>query len=66
MDYGFNSHVFICLSIGKWAIRGHFYSYVKPVTLLYNIGSCCHVIAQVVFWVDLPVQRRLYPIFVKS
>ena len=34
--------------------------------LLYNIRPCCHVIAQVVFGVELPVQRTLYPIFIKS
>ena len=50
----------------KWALRGHFYSYVDPVRSLYNIGPCCHVIAHVVFLVELPVQRRLYLIFVKS
>ena len=50
----------------KWAIRGHFYLYVDPMWSLYNIGSCCHVIVQVVFWVELLVQRRLCPIFVKS
>ena len=66
MDYGFNSHVLLCLSMGKWALCDHFYSYVKPVRLLDNIGPCCHVIAQVVFWVELPLQKRLYPIFVKS
>ena len=43
-----------------------FYSYVDPMWSLYNIGSCCHVIVQVVFWIELLVQRRLYPIFVKS
>ena len=31
------------------------YSYVKPVRLLYNIGLCFHVIAHVVFWVELSV-----------
>ena len=55
MDYGFNSHVLICLSMDKWVLRGHFYSYVEPVKSLYNIGRCCHVIAQVVFWVEIPV-----------
>ena len=50
----------------KWAIRDHFYSYVDPVWSLYNIGPCCHVIVHVVFWVELPVQRRLCSIFVKS
>ena len=60
------SHVLMCLSMGKWALCGYFYSYVDPVLSLYNIGIGCHVIAQVLFWVELPVQRRLCPIFVKS
>ena len=60
------SHVLICLSMDKWALCGHFYSYVDPVWSLYNIGTGCHVIAQVVFWVELPVQRRLCSIFIKS
>ena len=55
-----------CIYMDKWALRGHFYSYVDPMWSLYNIGTGCHEIAQVVFWVELPVQRRLYPIFVKS
>ena len=50
----------------KWALRGHFYSYVNPVWSLNNIRTGCHEIAQVVFWVELPVQRGLCPIFVKS
>ena len=50
----------------KWALRGHFYSYVDPMWSLYNIGIGFHEIAHVVFWVELPVQRRLCPIFVKS
>ena len=41
----------IRLSKDKWALRGHFYSYVDPVWSLYNIRSYCHVIVQVVFWV---------------
>ena len=60
------SHVLICLSMDKWAICGHFYSYVDLVWSLYNIRTGFHVIAQVVFWVQLPVQRRLCPIFIKS
>ena len=55
-----------CIYMDKWALRGHFYSYVDPMWSLYNIGTGCHEIAHVVFWVDLPVQRRLFPIFVKS
>ena len=43
-----------------------FYSYVDPVWSLYNIGTGCHEIAHVVFWVKLPVQRRHYSIFIKS
>ena len=58
--------MFICLSMDKWAIRGHFYLYVDPMKSLYIIESCCHVIAQVVFWVELPVQMRLCRILVKS
>ena len=37
----------ICLSMDKWAIRGHFYSYVDLVRSLFNIGPCCLVIAVV-------------------
>ena len=55
-----------CIYMDKWALRGHFYSYVDPMWSLYNIGTGCHEIAQVVFWVELPVQRRLCPIFIKS
>ena len=60
------SHVLMCLSMGKWAICGHFYSYVDPVWSLYNIGTGFHVIVQVVFWAELPIQRRLCLIFIKS
>ena len=55
-----------CIYMDKWALRGHFYSYVDPVWSLYNIGTGCHEIATVVFWVELPIQRRLCLIFVKS
>ena len=44
----------ICFSMDKWALHGQFYSYVDPVWSLYSIGPCCHVIVQVVFWVELP------------
>ena len=54
------SFIVMCFfSIDKWALRGHFYTYVDPVRSLYNIGLCFHIIAQVVFLVELPVQRRL-------
>ena len=55
-----------CIYMDKWALLGHFYSYVDSVWSLYNIGTSCHEIAQVVFWVVFLVQRRLCPIFVKS
>ena len=55
-----------CICLDKWALRGYFYSYVDPVWSLYNIGIGFHEIAHVVFWVELPVQRRLFLIFVKS
>ena len=48
-----------CIYMDKWALRGHFYSYVDPMWSLYNIGTGSHEITQVVFWVELPVQRRL-------
>ena len=41
----FYSHVLICLSMDKWALRGHFYLYVDPVWSLYNIGTGFHEIA---------------------
>ena len=44
-----------CIYMDKWALRGHFYSYVDPVWSLYNIGKGYHEIAHVVFWVELPV-----------
>ena len=62
----FSSHVLIRLSMDKWALCGHFYSYLDPMWSLYNIGSCCHVIVQVVFWVELLEQRRLCSFCVKS
>ena len=55
-----------CIYMDKWTLRGHFYSYVDPVWSLYNIRIGCHEIAQVVFWVELPVQRRLCSILIKS
>ena len=57
---------YVSFNIWKWALRGHFYSYVDSVWSMYNIGTGCHENAQVVFWVELPVQRILCPIFVKS
>ena len=54
-----------CIYMDKWALCGHFYSYVDPVWSLYNIGTGCHENAQVVFWVELPIQRRLCPTFIK-
>ena len=41
------------------ALSGHFYSFVDPV------GRCA-ILGHIVFWVELPVQRRLCPIFIKS
>ena len=55
-----------CIYMDKWALRGHFYLYVDLVWSLYNIGTGCYEIAQVVFWVEVPIQRRLCLIFVKS
>ena len=44
-----------CIYMNKWALRGHFYSYVDPVWSLYNIRTGCHEIPQVVFWVKFLV-----------
>ena len=55
-----------CIYMDKWTLRDHFYSYVDSVWSLCNIGTGCHEITQVVFWVELSVQRSLYPIFDKS
>ena len=55
-----------CIYMDKWVLHGHFYSYVDLVWSLYNIGTGCYENAQVVFWVVLPVLRRLCPIFIKS
>ena len=33
----------------KWALRGHFYSYVNPLWSLYNTRTGCHENAQVTF-----------------
>ena len=41
----------------KWPL---FYSHVDPVWSLLIVGTCF------VPWVELPVQRRLYPIFVSG
>ena len=38
-----------CIYMDNWALRGHFYSYVDPVWLLYNIRTGCHEIAQIIF-----------------
>ena len=44
-----------CIYMDKWALLGHFYSYVDPVWSLYNIRIGCHENAQVVFWAELPI-----------
>ena len=31
-----------CIYMDKWVLRGHFYSYMDPVWLLYNIGTSYH------------------------
>ena len=38
---------------------GHFYSHMDPVWSLLIVGTGC------VSWVELPVQRRLCPIFMR-
>ena len=38
----------------------HFYPYMYPVWSVKNVGTGC------VSWVELPVQRRLYSIFMSG
>ena len=52
-----------CFYMDKWALCGHFYSYVDPVWSFYNIGTGCHENAQVVFWVKLPRTKETLPDF---
>ena len=39
---------------------------VAIFTLTWTRSGRCTMLGQVVYWVELPVQRRLYPIFIKS
>ena len=47
----------------------NFYSKIDPVRSFCYIGprmgACDCIVVQVGFWIELPVQRRLYLIFVK-
>ena len=53
----------------KWARCGQLLLRNGPgaVIVLYWApnGSCDYIIVQVGFWIELPIQRSLYPIFVK-
>ena len=55
------SHVLICLSMDKWALCGHFYSYVDLVWSLHNIGTGCHEITLVVFLGRAPRTKKTLP-----
>ena len=66
MDYG---PIVMCLYVLVWINGSYVAIFTRmwtPVWSLYNIETGCHVITQVAFWVELPVQRRLCPIFVKT
>ena len=43
-------------------LSGHFYSFL----FICGPGGRCENLGQVVPWVELPVQRRLYPIFMSG
>ena len=56
------------MDMDKWTLCGHFYSLVDPVRSLFILGLGWAMLlsfVHVVFWVELLIQRRLCPIFVK-
>ena len=57
------------MNVDKWTRCGHFLliNGLGSVIVLYWApdGSCDCIIIQFGFWIELPVQRRLCPIFVK-
>ena len=57
------------MNVDKWAWYGQFLLINGPnvVIVLYWAadGSCYCIIIQVSFWIELPIQRSLCPIFVK-
>ena len=57
------------MNVDKCTQCGHFLLINEPgaVFVLYwvSYGSCDCIIIQVVFWIELPVQMRLFFIFVK-
>ena len=57
------------MNVDKWAWCGQFLliNVLGVVMVLYWAlnRSCDCIIVQVGFWIELPVQRRLCPIFVK-
>ena len=57
------------MNVDKWAQCGQILLKNGPsaVIVLYWApdGSCDCIVVQVGFWIELLVQRRLYPIFVK-
>ena len=66
MDYG---PIVMCLYVLVW-INGPYVAIFTHMWIRCGhciiLGTGCHVIAHVAFWLELPVQRRLCPIFVKS
>ena len=57
------------MNLDKWAWCGHFLLINGPgaVIVLYWTpdGSCDCIVVEVRFWIELSIQRRLCPIFVK-
>ena len=69
MDYFEYSITFFYMNVNKWARCGQFLLINGPdaVIVLYwaSDGSCDCIIAQVEFFIELRVQMRLCPIFLK-
>ena len=57
------------MNVDKWAWCGQFLLINRPGTVIVldctPDESCDCIIVQVRFWIELPIQRRLCPIFVK-
>ena len=57
------------MNVDKWVRCGQFLLINGPgaIIVLYwaSDGSCDCIIVQVGFWIELPLQRRLYLVFVK-
>ena len=47
-------------------MQGPMWPFLLIFSNMWNRCGCCENLGQVVFWVELPVQRRFCPIFVSG